>query len=972
MHLPEIEQLILKGRYEYATTNLLELIEKYRLQNNNEQVYNCLNILVKICDKTPEISLNTAETLKPLINDSDSWIRLACLDILDRISRYRPNLLIELLEEIKSRLYDRDTSVRQLAVKTLGTLILNLHIDSNKIAYIVKEFTEKLMDDNWEVKLNTIRAIKKISKEKPRTIVRLEPLLSMVLVHLRHEDSEIARLSAELLKILGLTYISKENIFYLLLNLLHNEEPEVQNYIIWLFGEIGHERPSEIISFIPRILNFFKTDDYRIQDKVIGALTKIAEKNFKQVWASFIATISETRQKSERISLGHALYQLSQNHISKIFPTIFEELDNPSENVRETMALVLKRLFREYQIEIENEISGMLLKLESLYWRERKGAIQLIEKLINIGHIFPKRIIIWICLELNNNLDEEEDMDVKKEISYTLDKIQSRFPDTQEMIKEINTQISFLRKKIKKFNKIPSEFRETLNSYIDNFRFNTTEVQLKHLYDEILQRIQIFDKEINTFQYKRLAFEVLEEWEDTKIQIIDELTIIRSHITEMLETKEKEHKADLNAKINILIDKINILKAQFDYIKEEPVEEDKEDLITPDLYSKATLKEKFDNISLIRKNLLNLDLSIRELIINNVEFDDLFKPLIDKWISVKIEIQINLNKWDKQIKKMKDLLIKQINIPEKENDSYQIQGIDKKDLLFQIVQSRINSIVTYGFNGLKKLHHNMENSTVKLNSLIHKGQFNNTEKMINEISSQIKAFIDETEKKIDRLIEKRDIFNEYNDGFNLYIQPALQKWQNSKELIIRKLRKFVNKSRETLFLHQIKHYLCISNPVSFDLLSNNIEMDKERIKELAFKYINEEKLDAKIINSSLFIPELETETAEINKPSIYKQVRTVGNYLELSLRLNNTTNHDFRDLVIKLNTPNYIKVRGSNLFKIDKLKALQEFRFKYLLKIDRKEKRYSSPNEIILRIYYNLLGHPHQIKKSMIALDIYK
>ena len=970
LHLKEIEQLVIKGSYEKATNHLLEKVEQYRLQKDTEQIYNCLNLLTKICDKSPEISLKTAKSLESLINEQDSWVRVACLDILDRISRYRPNLLIDLLDEIKSRLYDRDNSVRRLAVKTLGTLILNLHIDSEKLTHIVSEYTEKLMDDDWEVKLNVIRTIKAICKKKPSHIERLEPLLSMVLVHLRHEDSEIAKSSAELLKRLGLKFISKEKVFYLLLNLLHNEDPPVQKYIIWLFGEIGEERPNEIISFIPKIINFFKIDDYRIQNKVIGALTKIAGSNFKQVWASFIAAISETSLKSDRNSLGHALFQLSQDHIPKIFPIIFEELDNPSENVRETVSLVLKRLFSEYQIEVENEISKILSKTESRYWRERKNAIQLIEKLISIGHIFPKRIIMWICLELNNNLDKEDDVEVKKEIRYTLDKIHSRFPNTQEEIKEIETQISFLRKKIKKFNKIPSDFRETLNSYMDNFKFNTTEVQLNQLYDEILQKIQNFDKEINKFQYKRLAFEILEEWEETKIQIIDELTIIRSHISEMLKKKEKEYKADLKAKINVLIDKINILKAQFDYIKEDPIEEELEGELSPELFSKATLKEKFDNISLIRKNLLNLDLSIRELLINNVEFDELFKPLIDKWVSVKVEIQINLNKWDKKIKEMKDYIVEDLKENGVSIKSQKDKETPEKDIIFQIVQSRINSIVTYGFNGLKKLHQNMENSNVKLNSLIRKGQFNNAKKMIQEISSQIKAFIDETENKIDSLIEKREIFKEYNDGFNLYINPVLKQWNDSKELIIRKLRKFENNSKENLFLNQIKHYLNISNPISFEILSNHIKMDKERIKELVFNYIDEEKLDAKIQNSSLYIPTLKTNGAEIYQPNLYKQIRTVGNHLELSLRLNNTSNHDFKDLFIKLETPNYIEIRGTNFFEIDKLKALQEFQFKYLLKVNKKEKTLSSPNEITLRIFYDLLGCRRQIKKSMIALDI--
>ena len=52
--------------------------------------------------------------------------------------------------------------------------------------------------------------------------------------------------------------------------------------------------------------------------------------------------------------------------------TIFEELENPSKNVREAVALVFRRLFEEHQIDIENEITKFLYKLDSKLWRERK------------------------------------------------------------------------------------------------------------------------------------------------------------------------------------------------------------------------------------------------------------------------------------------------------------------------------------------------------------------------------------------------------------------------------------------------------------------------------------------------------------------------------------------------------------------------------------------------------------------------
>ena len=106
-----------------------------------------------------------------------------------------------------------------------------------------------------------------------------------------------------------------------------------------------------------------------------------------------------------RNNIINALYALSQNNISIIFPYIFEELENPSENIREGMSLVFKRLYEEYQIEIENEIAKILYQLESKYWRERKNTILLLNDLCFIlrNHKFS----VWITFELMKAFEKE-------------------------------------------------------------------------------------------------------------------------------------------------------------------------------------------------------------------------------------------------------------------------------------------------------------------------------------------------------------------------------------------------------------------------------------------------------------------------------------------------------------------------------------------------------------------------------------
>ena len=256
----KVEDLILSGSYEKAAEELFEIIEQ-PANSDKELIYDSLTLLNKICDKSPAISLRTVKNLAHTINDLNSWLRLVSLEILYQITMYRPNLLIDLMQEIRLRLFDQESSIRRLAVKIMGNLILSLHIDKEELQNIIEEFTEKLMDNDWKVKLQVIKTLKKILNQDYTKIREYEPLLSIVIVNLRDEDDDVARSAAELLQIIGTYFLSKEKITYVLLNLLYNEDSRVKELIIWLFGEIGKEKSSEIIPIIPKLINLLKENN---------------------------------------------------------------------------------------------------------------------------------------------------------------------------------------------------------------------------------------------------------------------------------------------------------------------------------------------------------------------------------------------------------------------------------------------------------------------------------------------------------------------------------------------------------------------------------------------------------------------------------------------------------------------------------------------------------------------------------------
>jgi len=945
LDVKKIEDLILSGSYEKAADELFKVIENSAI-SDKELIYDSLTLLNKICDKTPTISLRTVRNLNNTINDMNSWVRLVSLEILYQITMYRPNLLIDLIDKIRSRLFDQESSIRRLAVKIMGNLILSLHIDREQLQNIIEEFLEKLMDPDWKVKLQVIKTLKKILNQDYTKIREFEPLLSIVIVNLRDEDDDVARSAAELLKILGTYFLSKEKITYVLLNLLYNEKPRVKELIIWLFGEIGKEKSSEIIPIIPKLINLLKENNYRIQLRVIDSLVTIAENNFDQIWANLITALY-TGDSEFRNVVINALYHLCQNNITEIFSYIFEEFENPSENVRNGVSLVFKRLYEEFLVEIENEITKILYTLESKYWRERKKTINLLQNICNI--LESKKIAVWLFIELEKNLKTEKDPDVIEEILFTIKNIKTTFHDIDETIQEVNEDLGMFRKKISEFQKIPAQFREKMSSYIKEFKFQQTEIELDKIYRKILHKIKKFNKRLNKFEYKRLAFNLIEDWEETKVTIIDELSIIKGFISEVFEEKKEEFTSDLKSKIKLLEDRINILKAQYEYARDSKFLETLDEQSLENI-GNSDVEEKFTEITQFRNYMFKLDDDIREILVHNVEFNEIFKSLLSKWVGLKIELQEFLSELDRKIKSLKDRIL--IEIQESDGDPEEQKLTLISSVLFQ---GHIQSIISQGIEGLKKFNTNFDSLKIKLDTLLKRSEFSDARKLIEMNTNQIQNFIVEYENQIDNIIGK---LTEDDDVFNLWARPTVTKFVSFKEVLINKLKNFNQKSNDELTLSQIKYYLDVMNPIKLESLASYIDMDIDVLKEKIVKFVNKNKINARIIKDDLYSPKIE-DIVEPRDILLFKNLKTIGNKLYFNFKLNNPTNLLFSDLQISLKTPDYLTFLRSESFPkylyLNKLKPGNVFKFNYVLKIQhdiKKDIGDPSVDEVNLNIYY--------------------
>ena len=343
----------------------------------------------------------------------------------------------------------------------------------------------------------------------------------------------------------------------------------------------------------------------------------------------------------------------------------------------------------------------------------------------------------------------------------------------------------------------------------------------------------------------------------------------------------------------------------------------------------------------MRNYLFNLDDDIREDLVDNVEFNEIYKNLLRNWVSTKIEIQEYLSDLDRKIKVVKDKVIDYfIDIHHRKEvvGDQKINNI-QNEMGFQLFQGHIQNLITQSIEGFKKFNNQFENLDLKIKLLIKKNEFTDVKKLIEMNTSQIQSFIEENENRIDNIIGK---ITEDNNVFNLFIRPYITKFIDTKELLINKLKTFSKRSNDKLLLAQIKFYLDITNRIKIKNLASYTELDTEILKEEVLKFIRKNKLNAKIIDDYLYSPEQE-EVLEAKDLLFFKNIKSIGNKIYFNFKLNNPTNLIFKDLQISLKAPPYLQYLKKESFPmllfLDELKSGNVFKFNYVFKIIRESER---------------------------------
>ncbi len=962
MEYGKIAVKIGQKKYENATDDLIDLINYAETKSDKDTTYKSLELLNLICDKNPSVVSKIINEIEPFINYPDEWIRLVTLEILYKISIYRPNDILDLLDPIKERLWDKDSFVRSLSVKILGVLINSTHLDFSEIG---SDFISKLNDVEWRVKLLTSKRIVKILTENPSKVKETDALIKNVVNNFREENEEIREFAGKIFKLLGFSSIPKEEFFKLIHNLLKDNDWRVRETIIDIVGEISNKYSSEIKDLIPQLINLLGDHSHVIQSKTINSLIKIAKIHFDELFSNLIVKL-DTDNIELRNNIEETLFYLGQENIESVSSFFFEELNNPSLKIRTTISRVLTNLYDENENDIENEILKLFNKFESKLWRKRKNLVNFLTDIALI--LKSEKIYVLIGSELKKILSKEKDIEVKEEIEINLLQLKDAYENLDTEIDKVQQDVEFFNYNFLRFTNYPSEFRETISSHIRNLQFNKAEIELNESFKDFLKQIDDFDNEIKSFNVKHLVVDILEEWEDIKIQLIEEISIIKEYEFKKLEKKKDNYKLKLNDKIRNIEDRIKILSIEFDLIKDFDKKLNNLIKTQKDLSSfhSSDLKVKFNQITAVRSKLFKFESEIGQIMLENLEFKDLFNDLIIQWIDVKLDIQkelYNINEnllafenivtnLDKEDIK-KEMPVSETNLKSKFSNAFLNSLIAS-----QLIEHQIQNITSQAIEKINEFYAEFEDLHIKVQTLLKSSDFEKITNIQNLTSERIKKFIQDIDYELNHLIfENKQL--KYQKPMISQFRPYLENWSSSKNVLEKKLNNFNNTTQDHLFIGRLNKFLEIMNPISMELIATKFNTNRKILKSKIFELIRNNKIQGRIVGNKLYSSKRQIDLADENNLLLFKNIKLLGNKVFFNFKITNPTNNTLKDVIIRFNHPKYLSFLKENpnpkFFSIDEFPPGSVKKFKYILRIDRDNNEFNQAmdaHEVKLDIYF--------------------
>ncbi|MHA1728842.1 MAG: hypothetical protein ACTSWY_08940 [Promethearchaeota archaeon] len=891
--LEYINQKILSHNYVEIIELCLSLVFKNLHNKEKDALYELMEKITLMCDKSNLVAKKVIRRINLLLKTADSWIQTECLIIMEKISKYWPEILITEINSVKQTLQSEDYNIREISLNIIGNLILNLNLHENEFGLFYSLVT-MMKDKFWKLRVRSVRigeVIFKSGRIKEITTSLLNKFIEMAADLMSDKNEEVQDNAVIVLKEIA-SFINPQMFQRTIVGLLADGNQQICENCIWLIGEVGINNISLIIPILPKLIDFLGEKIYTIQVKATDAFVKIGRKYPEEVCEIIFISINNLNENTDIFeNLSDILIYIGKIHINSVFRLIIKNLEATNRVTKEFISKILRKLNNEVSEKIEEQIALLFQKLDSDFWRIRYNTVRFLGSINFI--LKSNKLAAWTYLKLNKLLECEKDPEVIDEIKESIKKIKNFTRNIEGIIEGINREQNLFYRELIEIQNLPKKVREKMLQMLKENKINKVEIVLEKDINTYIKKSEIFGKKLYNYTYRRLDTDLLEDWNFSRSDLLEQFGNVKSYIKEKLEEKKERYLEELQDKISGIKTRIDILIPELDVMMELNTEIKK--FIINGEKSKA--KEKMEHLTNIRDKIFRIESEIMHLWIEYNDFNEQLKDVTIYWAEVKIEVQQLLYTVSYNLRELYRYLIQGDAV-----SSTAIQGEIKDNISFELLFNDFRNLILQSTRSIKEQFESFEIITSPVADEIEKSNFDKAQEMLDLIKSQTINTLEDFNKEILKNYSQMDDILKSDIEKSRLIRDYFNDWSQIKDLLTEKTENYYYQSYKEILVHRCIAMQKIINPIPLKLFAAKLKTSEDILLEQIISLIEDNKITGRIKGKKLYFPEYILEYApELEKMiSLSKKIEIIGNSINLSILFQNTTRfflHDFTMLI---------------------------------------------------------------------------
>lgn len=870
----------------------IDLLLKNLYEEKRELVYQILERITLLCDKSKIISLKVKNRLLvPLLNHRDTWIKTETLIIIEKISRFHAKILLDLVEQLENSLIDPDSNIREITLSIIENLILSVDDMTKNLIFSV---IRGLNDDSWRIRIRALKVLEHVAVENrlPRDISN--HILEIIANMIEDEDEEVQDTAVEnFLKFAD--YVELSHYLGTLRKLLESNDWHIVSKSIWLIGEIGKDKLDEHIhGILKQLIGDIDTTNLTIQTKIIDAFVKIGKENTTQILDLLFGNLKEIDETYS--SLFDICMYLGIDRPERVLTYLFEQIglrriEEPL--IKKFVTEVLQRLMQEIPDKIEEQVASVFDEFNSTDWRIRERAVWILGVVAYI--LRQKSISVWIDIRLKELLEVENDPEVLKAISFSIEQVRESVDNIDLIVKEVDQEISLFYQQMMSLQQQPDGLRKKLRQNLRQNEFRETELMLEEEIQKALKKVEKFGNTIYNYRFKRLAVDLIEDWTYSRLDLLEQLSDLKAEIKRDINNEKELYKEQLRDTIEKIKARVDVVRSEIEFLGD--LNTQLKELIFKGETEKA--KKKLDHLAFIREKIYRLESEIGELWIENLDFKEELKDITVYWVNVKIEAQQLLYAITYNLRDIHSFMESQ-----DEEDAPEIEDDMKGDISYELLMNEFQNLILQSSRSVKEQFERFSVITTPVKNEIRKGNFDHASELLDLTMTQTRTSIEDFNKEIMNLYSQLDSLTASDVNKSNVLRKYMEDWANIKDSLLERAQDFYEDTLDDIFLHRIKSMQEVINPIPLDLMGKKLGMTNSELLDRLFKFIEKDEISGKIKNDLLFLPEY---TKSYNKMLyISKRIEIMGSKIHFMVRLENKTPSFLHEMSLLISWPDFL------------------------------------------------------------------